>query len=57
MTTQQKTYLEACRARYRADLTGDILPFWMQHGVDRVNGGVYTCVDRDGTLMDTTKSV
>ena len=23
----------------------------------RVNGGVYTCVNRDGSLMDTTKSV
>ena len=27
------------------------------HGYDRENGGVYTCVDRDGRLMDTTKSV
>lgn len=25
--------------------------------MDPVNGGVYTCVDRDGTLMDSTKSV
>ena len=29
----------------------------MQHGWDRAHGGVYTCVDRDGSLMDTTKSV
>ncbi len=29
----------------------------MEHGLDRVNGGVYTCLDRDGKLMDTTKSV
>ncbi len=33
------------------------MPFWLEHGLDRVNGGVYTCVDRDGTLIDTTKSV
>ncbi|MBQ0150596.1 MAG: AGE family epimerase/isomerase [Bacteroidales bacterium] len=33
------------------------MPFWMKNGLDRVNGGVYTCLDRDGTLMDTTKSV
>ncbi|MDE7443525.1 MAG: AGE family epimerase/isomerase, partial [Muribaculaceae bacterium] len=33
------------------------MPFWMNHGLDRENGGVYTCLDRDGTLMDTTKSV
>ena len=29
----------------------------MKYGLDRENGGVYTCVDRDGSLMDTTKSV
>ena len=33
------------------------MPFWMKYGLDRENGGVYTCVDRDGSLMDTTKSV
>ena len=41
----------------RKELLGNIMPFWMKHGWDRRNGGVYTCVDRDGTLMDTTKSV
>ena len=29
----------------------------MEHGWDKVNGGVYTCLDRDGSLIDTTKSV
>lgn len=57
MTIQQEKYLKDCRTRYAADLTDDIMPFWMQHGLDREHGGVYTCVDRDGTLMDTTKSV
>jgi N-acylglucosamine 2-epimerase len=33
------------------------MPFWLKYGLDRVNGGVYTCIDRDGTLMDSTKSV
>ena len=33
------------------------MPFWMQYGLDKDHGGVYTCLDRDGTLMDTTKSV
>lgn len=45
------------RDRYVKDLTGDILPFWLEHGLDRVNGGVYTCLDREGNLMDSTKSV
>ena len=50
-------YLKEWADRYRTDLVDNILPFWMKHGLDRVYGGVYTCLDRDGTLMDTTKSV
>lgn len=50
-------YLQMWRDRYRKDLTENILPFWLEHGLDRVNGGVYTCVDREGRLMDSTKSV
>ena len=57
MNEKERNYLTACRDRCRQDLTGDILPFWMKYGVDPVYGGVYTSVDRDGTLMDTTKSV
>ncbi|MCQ2159126.1 MAG: AGE family epimerase/isomerase [Bacteroidales bacterium] len=56
MTQEQRTYLEAQRERYRKDLVENVMPFWMKHGIDKVHGGVYTCVDRDGTLMDTTKS-
>lgn len=52
-----KAYLSAWQERYRKDLTEDILPFWLEHGLDRVHGGVYTCVDREGRLMDGTKSV
>ncbi len=50
-------YWQDWNRKYRAELTGNIMPFWMEHGFDRKNGGVYTCVDRDGSLMDTTKSV
>ena len=42
---------------YREDLVQNIMPFWMKYGVDHENGGVYTCVARNGELMDTTKSV
>ena len=42
---------------YREDLVQNIMPFWMKYGLDREHGGVYTCVARDGELMDTTKSV
>lgn len=50
-------YLNAWAASYRESLTNDILPFWLKHGLDRQNGGVYTCVNRDGSLIDSTKSV
>lgn len=52
-----KQYLTAWAARYKDDLTTDILPFWLEHGLDRRHGGIYTCLDRDGVLMDPTKSV
>lgn len=50
-------YLKAWAARYKKDITENIMPFWLEHGVDAKYGGVYTCVDRDGSLIDTTKSV
>ncbi len=53
----QKTYLQYWSALYRADLTDNILPFWLEHGLDRKHGGIYTCLDREGKLMDPTKSV
>ena len=50
-------YLQQWQSRYESDLINDVMPFWLTHGLDTINGGVYTCLDRDGTLMDTTKSV
>lgn len=52
-----KAYISDWARSYKDDLTQNIMPFWMKYGLDREHGGVYTCVDRDGTLMDTTKSV
>ncbi len=37
--------LDACQA------------FWLEHGIDLVNGGVYTCLDREGAVYSTDKSV
>jgi N-acylglucosamine 2-epimerase len=44
-------------ALYRDTLLDDIIPFWMKHGIDRKNGGIWTCLDRDGSLVDDDKSV
>lgn len=53
----ESNYLQTWADSYRKDLVENIMPFWLKHGLDKVHGGVYTCVDRDGSLMDTTKSV
>lgn len=52
-----KQYLTDWKQSYTDDLVNNIMPFWMKHGLDQEHGGVYTCLDRDGTLMDSTKSV
>lgn len=56
-TMDIKKYLGYWAECYREDLVQNIMPFWMKYGLDTENGGVYTCVDRNGDLMDTTKSV
>jgi len=44
-------------AFYSETLTRDVLSFWVRHGWDREHGGIFTCLDRDGSLMDSDKSV
>ena len=51
------SYLSYWANLYKEDMLNDIMPFWMEHGLDKTHGGVYTCVDRKGELMDSTKSV
>ena len=31
--------------------------FWLKNGMDPVYGGVYTCLDREGKVFSTDKSV
>ncbi len=31
--------------------------FWLKNGIDKINGGVYTCLDRKGEIYSTDKSV
>lgn len=52
-----KNYFLNVAASYKAELINNILPFWLEKGIDAVNGGVYTALDREGELMDTDKSV
>lgn len=43
--------------RYRDGLLHDTLPFWLEHGLDRVHGGVHTSLGRGGELLDSDKAV
>jgi N-acylglucosamine 2-epimerase len=42
---------------YRDGLVDDTLPFWLRHGADPDAGGIMTCLDRDGSIIDTDKGV
>jgi N-acylglucosamine 2-epimerase len=42
---------------YRRTLLDDVMPFWLRHGLDREHGGILTALDRDGSLLDSDKSV
>lgn len=36
---------------------GRCIAFWLEHGIDKEYGGVYTCLDRAGNIYSTDKSV
>jgi N-acylglucosamine 2-epimerase len=47
----------ALAAQYRDTLLDDVIPFWLRHGMDAEHGGILTCLDRDGGVYDSDKSV
>ncbi len=52
----KKEYLADVRNWVREELDMCI-SFWLRNGMDEVNGGVYTCLDREGRIYSTDKSV
>ena len=42
---------------YRTELIDNILPFWLEHAIDEKHGGIYTCLDKHGTVYGRDKSV
>ena len=34
-----------------------VADFWLKNGMDKVHGGVYTCIDKNGKVFSTDKSV
>ncbi len=53
-TAEGRQQLLAC---YRDGLLHDTLPFWFPRCLDAEHGGYLHCVDRDGSLLDSDKSV
>jgi len=37
------------------ELLESVVPFWIQHSIDREYGGYFSCLERDGTVFDTDK--
>ena len=48
---------ESLMALYRDTLLENVVPFWLKNGLDSKHGGIMTCLDRDGSLVDDDKSV
>ena len=41
----------------KAFLLNNVLPFWMEHAIDREIGGLYNFIDREGKVYGTNKNV
>lgn len=42
---------------YKEQLKNSELAFWLKYGWDKTNGGIFTALSRDGSILDTDKSV
>lgn len=53
MERLRKKYYEL----YRKELFDSCLPFWLKNGADEKNGGLSNCLDREGNVFSSDKSV
>ena len=49
--------LKSLTQLYKNTLLDNVLPFWLQHSIDRESGGYFTCLDREGNVYDTDKFI
>jgi len=49
--------LKEYREIYDRNLSGSVIPFWLNHSPDRACGGTYSCLDREGNVFDSKKYV
>lgn len=43
--------------QYKVELLEKVLPFWLEKSQDKVYGGYYTCLDREGNVFDRDKFI
>lgn len=55
--TLSHEHLNTLAKTYRDTLLNDVIPFWLNHGIDTKYGGIMTCLDREGCVIDTDKGV
>lgn len=49
-------YLKYARS-FKDSLLRDVIPFWEQYSIDRINQGYFTCLGRRGEVYDTDKFI
>ena len=42
---------------YKTELLDNVLPFWLNHSIDKQWGGYFTCLNRDGSVYETDKFI
>lgn len=52
-----KKIINKYRQKFNKELFESVLPFWKKYGADSVNGGVRTCLNREGKFFSAEKSV
>ncbi len=56
-TTLPATERQRLRIKFANELFERVLPFWVRHSPDTVNGGTFNNLDRNGKIYDTTKHI
>ncbi|MBI9071064.1 MAG: AGE family epimerase/isomerase [Melioribacteraceae bacterium] len=51
-----KTEIVTLKNEFENELYGSVIPFWINHSIDNVNGGYYNHLDKDGSIYDKTKN-
>lgn len=48
---------QALAEKYKNELLNNVVPFWMEHSIDKECGGFFTCLTRTGEVFDTDKFI